>query len=267
MPYVEPGDPHACADAQRVCEDARTTPCPSTRDHVRRVLAALVQRSRAPSRARGHVRSPTAPARAGSVGQDTRGRRIGRRASRCDARGYSTSTGSPPDRAVVTQFLGREHHTVDSEQGLCERASVHARGALLCRGLRGTRRGRAARGLRPVRSVRPSVVKIAAPALEGKDGREHLERALVHLGERRYSRPRDAQCWLHEALPRQPPPSRSQSRRARRGAPGSRTRPARSRRRRSRRRRAPGPRPCRCALPARPRTRPGSMRDPSNTIA
>ena len=126
---VEARDPHACADAERVREDARAA-VPVDGDHVRRVLAAFVGRLERGDEREDALLRRTVPRARGSRGSSSGNAR--EPASRRDAApAVRHEHRFAPARPVVAKLVRRQHDAVDREQRLGEGAAVDARRALL----------------------------------------------------------------------------------------------------------------------------------------
>ncbi len=177
---VEARDPDAGPDAEGVREDARAA-VRVDRDHVRRVLAAVVGRLERPDERERAVRlrQPGQRREPGEQLGDT---------GEAAARGHAPPAvldehGIRPDRAVLAQLGCGQHDPVDPEQLLGERAAVDAHGALVRERLQALREPRLHEELAGLQYA-PVPCEECLAAFQRENGREHVERAVVHLRER-----------------------------------------------------------------------------------
>ncbi len=161
-----------------------------------------------------------------------------------------------PDRAVRREVLGIENDAVDLEQRLGDRASVDTRRSLVRKCLEGLYEAGLFEELALTKRA-PVPGEDLRAALEREQLAQHLEGALVHLGQGN-SAPRQLERWIAESAPREPSePLGELSQRRRKTGHGAR-RVLRSRTRRARRRMRWGARRAQPRPTARQRTRRGS---------
>ncbi len=197
--HVEAREPHAGTDTERVREDARA-PVPVDRDHVGGVLASDGLRLE-----RGDEREhPLGLGQLTEAGETRQELRDSREAGARDdsAARVRDDHRIAPHRAVAREIVRGEHDSVDMKERLCDRAAVHARGALVGnRFERLHQTGLLEDVTLAERATVPS--EQLGATLERVERDEHLERARVHL-RKRDARARQLERGLAEPRPREP---------------------------------------------------------------